>query len=111
MTLRLLYSPFPDRAQAKDVAHTLLQERHVACVNVLPGVSSYYYWEGTLQEETEVILLAKTSYAQAHIAVQRLEALHPYECPCVLVLPTTQGNDAFTQWVQQMTGPQDAINV
>lgn len=97
--IALVYSPCPSEDCARDIGTKLLDERLVACVNIMPGMRSLYRWAGTLCDETECVLIAKTRQEMAAQAQARLAALHPYECPCVLTLPTAGAHPPFAQWI------------
>ncbi|MFT5130357.1 MAG: periplasmic divalent cation tolerance protein [Rhodothermales bacterium] len=101
--IRLVYSPCPGEDCAREIAAKLLEERLVACVNILPGVRSLYRWEGKLCDETECVLLAKTREELASQVQARIAALHPYDCPCVITLPVTDAHPPFTQWITDET--------
>lgn len=102
--MKLLYSPTSSREEAKSIAACLLEEKLVACVNILPGITSYFWWEGKVQSSKEVILLAKTTNVLANAASERITELHSYACPCVLTLPIENSNPDFAQWVDEQVG-------
>jgi len=81
------------------LARALVEERLCACVNVLPGVRSFFRWQGAVDEADEQLLVAKTTAAHAEALRDRLVALHPYDVPEVLVLPVAGGSPAYLQWV------------
>ena len=95
----------PDAETANRLATTLVQEGLVACVNQLPEVTSVYRWEGRLQTETEILLLAKTTRARLASVTNRVHALHPYELPEVIALPVCGGSQRYVDWVRQSVGP------
>lgn len=101
----LLYITARDGEEAAAIARTLLNERLVACANLLPGVTSLYWWEGALQEGQECVLIAKTMENLVSAATERVKALHSYSCPCVVALPIKEGNSGFLQWIAQETAP------
>ena len=94
-----LYATAPDAETAAALARTLVEERLVACGNVLPGVRSVYRWEGTVTEDAEAALLCKTTAAKADAATARLAALHPYDVPAVTRFDAAGGWPAFLAWV------------
>ncbi|QRG06594.1 divalent-cation tolerance protein CutA [Xanthobacter dioxanivorans] len=97
--IRLVYSTFPSREAAEEVARALLDARLVACANILPGMVSLYRWEGAIARADEVVLLLKTSAARAGEVVEAIRARHPYEVPAILVLPVDGGSPAFLGWI------------
>lgn len=80
----LIWCPFPDPAAAERVASQLLDERLIACANILPEMRSLYRWNGERGEAVECGVLFKTNCAGLAAAVDRLAALHPYDEPAVL---------------------------
>lgn len=98
-----VYCTVPDQACAERLATALLEERLAACVNVLPGVRSHYRWEGSLQRDDELVLLAKTRAALGRRVCERLAELHPHEVPCAVVLPVADGLPAYLEWVHAET--------
>jgi periplasmic divalent cation tolerance protein len=80
----LVYAPFPDRESARAVAAMLLDEKLVACANLLGEIEALYEWQGERGEAREIGVLFKTDLQLLKRAVARIEALHPYETPAVL---------------------------
>jgi periplasmic divalent cation tolerance protein len=95
----------PDRETGARLATSLVTEGLAACVNQLPDVTSTYRWEGRVQSETEVLLLAKTTRARLADFTHRVHALHPYELPEVVALPVCGGSQRYLDWVRQSVGP------
>ncbi|MGE3690661.1 MAG: divalent-cation tolerance protein CutA [Novosphingobium sp.] len=80
----LIWCPFPDRESAAAAARALLDERLIACANVLPGMLSIYEWRGERGEDEEAGTLFKTDASLLEKAIARLGELHPYEQPAIL---------------------------
>lgn len=99
----LFYSPFPSVEAAEKAARALLEQKLVACCNILPAGASLYWWEGAITRATECILLAKTVPALATKASETLAALHPYTCPAILTLPA-DANAPYAAWVKACLG-------
>ena len=97
-----------DRLGAHDLARALVDERLCACVNVLPGVRSYFRWEGRVDAADELLLVAKTTAAAAAALRARLVALHPYDVPEVLELAVADGLPAYLRWLFEAVGPTGA---
>lgn len=94
-------STCPDETTARQIAETLVSERLAACVNRVPGVQSTYVWDGQLQNDTETLLVIKTTAERIPEVEARLKALHPYELPEWLVLPVSDGSEPYLEWVRQ----------
>lgn len=101
----LLYSTWPDRPSAEAAARELVEARLVACANIVSGAVSVFSWEGQVQAETEVIMLAKTCTQSAKQARDTLLRLHPYDLPCVTAWPIggPGANPAFLAWIGSET--------
>jgi periplasmic divalent cation tolerance protein len=98
MTASLIYVTAPSDEEARKIAGTVVAERLAACANIIPGVTSLYWWQGRVQEDSEVIIL-KTRDDRVDRLTERVKDLHSYECPCVVALPIAEGNPAFIDWI------------
>jgi len=84
---------------ASRIARTVLEERLVACVNVVSGVKSLYWWQGDVKQDTESLLVFKTPSDCYASLEQRLQELHPYDVPEVLSLAVAEGAETYMSWV------------
>ena len=89
--------------EAERMAEALVQEGLVACVNVLPGVTSIYRWEGAVQRDNEVMMVIKTRQPLLDRLVARLQALHSYDVPEVIALPIIAGSESYLGWLMGVT--------
>jgi periplasmic divalent cation tolerance protein len=96
----------PDQASAQTIAERVVDEGLAACVNILPGVTSVYQWQGQRETSQELQLLIKTSAAAYDRLEQRISALHPYELPEVIAVPIQTGLTAYLGWIEQQTANQ-----
>ena len=87
------------KEEAGKIAQTLVSEKLAACINVIPGVTSYYRWQGEVQCDQEWLLVAKTRQALVDRLKQRVEALHSYDLPELITLPVTGGSAGYLEWV------------
>jgi len=101
--LVLALSTCPDPDVAVRIARTLVEERLVACANLVPGLRSIYQWQGAVQEEAEVLLLMKTRRELLGPLKARMAALHPYEVPELVSVPIEDGLPAYLAWVRAET--------
>ena len=102
----LVLTTLPADADAATFAHTLVDARLAACVNLLPVMDSVYRWEGKVEQERERQLVIKTSRGRLADLWERVKELHPYDVPEFLVMPIVDGNDAYLRWVGESTGRQ-----
>jgi periplasmic divalent cation tolerance protein len=101
--LTLFYVPMPNKESAQKMAHILLDERLIACANIMGEMLSLYDWNGVREESHEVVVLLKTSQDKKDAAMQRVHALHPYEIPCILCFDAVQTHPPFAQWIRKQT--------
>ena len=94
----------PDSEVAAELARRLVEEGLAACVNLVPGVRSIYRWQGAVQEDAEILLIAKTRAALVDALVTRVRALHPYELPEVVALAVVAGSEPYLDWVRSASG-------
>lgn len=99
MDYRLVYTTFPSLEAAEAQASALLEARLIACANILPAMVSLYRWEGRTERGQEVVMLLKTTAAQAGAVVDAIEKAHPHEVPAILILPVEGGSQAFLSWI------------
>ncbi|MCS6907172.1 MAG: divalent-cation tolerance protein CutA [Anaerolineales bacterium] len=99
----------PSREAAEQLARQLLQERLAACVNLVSGVQSLYWWEGEIQSELEALLIVKARKEgfQEHF-IPFVRQHHPYEVPEILALPILAGNEEYLKWALGETGSKPA---
>jgi periplasmic divalent cation tolerance protein len=97
--VRVVLTSVPDAEVGARLARTLVEERLAACVNLVPGVQSFYRWQGQLEEAVELLLVVKTRADRSQALAARIQALHPYELPEVLELAPSGGSTAYLDWV------------
>jgi len=100
----VVYSTIDDIKDARKIAHILVEEQLVACVNIIPSVESIYKWKGKVEMDNEVILLAKTVDEKVKKTIQRIKELHSYEIPDIIVLPVIGGLKDYLDYITRETG-------
>jgi periplasmic divalent cation tolerance protein len=100
----LCYVTCPDVETARAMARSLVEERLAAGGNIVPGMMSVYRWKGAVCQAEEVLLILKTRSDTAGGLMSRAVALHPYECPCVALLPIAGGNPDYLKWILAESG-------
>ena len=102
--LLVVYCTCPDQATAEHIAETVIDERLAACVNLVPGLTSIYRWQGQIQRDTEMLLIMKTGNMAYPRLETRLRELHPYEVPEIIALPIQSGSAAYLNWIADNIG-------
>lgn len=96
----------PSEESATALAERLVADRVVACVNMVPGITSVYRWQGEVCRDRECLLVAKTTAARREGVAAAITALHPYDEPELLFLPIDSGSKTYLHWlVEQASGP------
>ena len=98
---RLVYVTVGSKVEAMSIADALIEERLAACANIIDGVTSVYRWEGAVQHDQEVVLIAKTGASCVEAVIRRVKELHSYDCPCIVAISIEDGNPAFLQWISE----------
>ncbi len=88
----IIYITTSDSEEAKQIAKNLLEEKMIACANIIPVMESIYWWEGELEEDVESILLVKTSSKLVDKVIDRVKEIHSYQTPCALELQIKNGS-------------------
>jgi len=99
MDVRLVYMTAGDKELARKIAEELVTTRLAACVNILDNMNSFYMWDGKLQDDTEVVMIAKTVESRVPDLMEKVRSLHSDDCPCMLALPVVGGHQPFLDWI------------
>ncbi len=83
------------------LAKSLVEKRLAACVNLLPGVASWYWWEGKVTEDQEVLLMMKTSRDKFAALEKEVLRLHSYAVPEVIALQIVEGSKNYLNWIEE----------
>jgi len=96
----IVYCTFPSVTAATAVGRALVEQRMAACVNVVPGVTAIYEWEGAIHEDGEVVVIIKTLAGRVADVFTAITALHPYANPALVSLDVRAGSSAYLAWVK-----------
>jgi periplasmic divalent cation tolerance protein len=91
----------PGNAEAEAVVRTLVEERLIACGNIIPGAVSIYRWEGEVHRDAESVVVLKTVRRLLPTMLERAGQLHPYDVPELLVHDVVDGAGAYLEWVRR----------
>ena len=104
----IVFTTFASEADAARVSRALVEERLVACANLLPGARSIYRWKEGIQDEHEVVVLMKTRKQDWTALLSRLHELHPYETPECVAVRIAAGAPKYMAWLDEALAPGDA---
>ncbi len=99
----IVYVTAASAAEARALGAALVERRLAASVNIVPQIASFYWWDETLEEGEETLLMAKTRAALVAPLTDLVRAKHSYECPCVVAVPIVDGNPAYLAWIDEET--------
>ena len=89
--------------EAGNIATALVEEKLVACVNIIPRIKSIYWWEGKVCQDDEVMLVSKTKRSLFTTIMDRVKSLHSYEVPEIISFPISEGSPAYLSWLEKVT--------
>jgi len=99
----LIYGTYPTLEEAERIGGVLVDAGLVACVNIIPGMTSIYLWQGARHRDSECVMIAKTRADLANRVIGEVKSRHSYTNPALLVLPTSGGSAAFCTWIEEQT--------
>ena len=102
----LVYITIDKLETAETLVKTLIDERIIACANIIEPVRSIYRWQGEICVEKELIIISKCQKSVYQALEQRVKELHPYDCPCIVSLPVEAGLPDYFKWLTSETGPE-----
>jgi periplasmic divalent cation tolerance protein len=88
-----------NRTEAENLASHLLEQKLVACVNIVPGIESWYWWEGKINRDQEILLIMKTVQSNFAPLEEAIRKIHSYAIPEIVALPILQGFAPYLNWV------------
>ena len=103
MTTSIIYVTVGDQKEADLIASKIVEERLASSVNIVDSVRSYYWWSSAVQQQEEFLLIAKTRTAVVDAAIERIRAIHSYECPCIVSWRIEKGNNEYLEWIGRET--------
>lgn len=99
----LVLTTCPGSITAKKIANELVIEKLAACVQVIPGVQSFFRWVGKVNNSEEILLIIKTTSDRYPQLESKITALHPYELPEIVTLPISGGLEGYLKWIESNT--------
>lgn len=99
MSFIAVYITHASELEAQKFSDTLVKERLVACANIFP-MKSAYWWQGAIQKEDEFVTIVKTIPENWKALEQKVLAIHPYEVPCIMKIEV-EANQAYEKWIKE----------
>ena len=101
----IILNTCPDKESANRVANTLVENRIAACVNIIPGLTSVYHWQGKIERSEEYLLVIKSTQTAYEQVESTIRLTHPYELPEVIAVPLTTGFAPYLAWISKNIEP------
>jgi periplasmic divalent cation tolerance protein len=101
LPLHIVLVTAPDGRVARQLAGAILKARVAACVNIIPGLESHYWWQGKLDQSAEVLLLIKTTKGKLKALQKLVLQKHPYDTPEFIALPASTVAEKYLAWVHE----------
>src|ERR1700678_4567661 len=95
----LVYTTYPSIVEAEGAGRSLVERRLCACVNILPGMISLYWWQGAVERGEEVVMIIKTRASLAEAVRAAVKQTHSYDTPAILVLPPESVDPDYHAWI------------
>ncbi|MEK6682107.1 MAG: divalent-cation tolerance protein CutA [Nitrospirota bacterium] len=89
--------------EAKKIGNALMEERLIACVNIIPQVESIFYWQEKVCNEKEALMIIKTRKSLINDIIKRVKSIHSYSVPEIIALPIISGSEDYLKWVGDVT--------
>lgn len=99
----LVFVSAGSKEEAEKIASGLLKEKLCACVNIVKGVNSHFWWQGKLDKAKEALLIIKTKKSLLSRLIKKVKSLHSYEVPEIIALPVIAGHKPYLDWVYEST--------
>jgi periplasmic divalent cation tolerance protein len=94
----------PNEDEAAKISHALVEKSLAGCVNIIKGIRSIYQWQGKIEDEPEVLMVAKTQRRLFPALSKKVKELHTYTVPEILALPIVEGSAEYLDWLKEVTG-------
>ena len=89
--------------EAVKIARALVEARLAGCVNIIKNVRSIYSWQGKIEDEKEVLMIAKTRQKLFNALVKKVKELHSYTVPEIIAMPIVEGSADYLKWLKEAT--------
>jgi periplasmic divalent cation tolerance protein len=97
----LVISTVKDIDEGKRIIDTLLNEHLIACGNIIPNITSIFFWKNNKEEINEAMIFLKTKEEKFHILIKKIKEIHSYEIPEIIAIPITYGNPEYLKWIEE----------
>jgi periplasmic divalent cation tolerance protein len=93
----------PKEDEAAKIAQALVEARLAGCINIIRNIRSVYRWQDKIEDDTEVLMIAKTQKHLFESLVRKVRELHSYEVPEIVAMPIVEGSEDYLKWLNDVT--------
>ena len=101
--VKLIYCTVDSQENARQIVQSLIDEKLIACANILPNIQSIYRWQGDICYDQEVIIISKCQQKHLAALMERLKSIHPYDCPCIVAMDLDAVEPDYLKWLIEET--------
>ena len=105
MAYIIVFMTASNKEEAEKIVRALLEERLIACANIIDHLSSFFWWQGKIEEEKEVLVIMKSNENLFKKLSKRVTELHSYDVPEILALPIVDGSSSYLEWLKNCLEP------
>ncbi|MCW4016175.1 MAG: divalent-cation tolerance protein CutA [Candidatus Bathyarchaeota archaeon] len=105
MSYNIVIMTASNKEETVNIVRTLLEERLIACANIVEHVSSFFWWQGKIEQETETVAIMKSHENLFEKLSKRVTELHSYDTPEILALPIVNGSPGYLDWMKDLLEP------
>jgi periplasmic divalent cation tolerance protein len=103
----LVYTTWPSIVEAERAGRSIVEQRLAACVNIVPGMISHYWWEGKIERAEEAVMIVKTRASLAEAVRRAVKEAHNYKTPSIMVLPVESVDADYYAWIVRETSSRE----
>ena len=97
----IIFVTTANKEEAEKIAKGLLEKKLVACVNIIDGVNSFFWWEGKIDQAKETLLIIKSNKKKFDRIQDIVKSLHSYQVPEIIAMPIVEGNNDYLNWIDE----------
>jgi periplasmic divalent cation tolerance protein len=105
MSYGLVIVTTKDVPEAEKIARGVLEQKLAACCNIVKDLRSFYWWQGKIEDSSEVMLVIKTGRDRFKEIVRAVKSLHSYSVPEIVMLPIVEGSEDYLRWIDDSVKP------
>jgi periplasmic divalent cation tolerance protein len=99
----VVYITAPNEEEAVKISKIIVEEKLAGCINIVRGIRSIYMWQGKIEDDPEVLMIAKTQRSLFNALMTRVKELHPYTVPEIIAMPVIEGSADYLNWLKEVT--------